>query len=162
MTAWHAIWTRSRHEHTVVGELARRDVEAFLPTVARWSRWKDRKKRISWPLFPGYCFARFDNAALLTICKTPGVVSVVTFDGALAVVPDEQIDSVRRLVHTDLLLDPCPLVREGSLVKVVSGPLAGMSGTLVRKGPQARLVIAVEAVGQAVSVQVDACDVRAL
>ena len=36
-------------------------VEVFLPTITKWSRWKDRKKKIDWPLFPGYCFARFDG-----------------------------------------------------------------------------------------------------
>ena len=40
-------------------------IDAFLPTITRWSRWKDRKKKIDWPLFPGYCFARFDPADTL-------------------------------------------------------------------------------------------------
>src|SRR5689334_14989225 len=48
---WFAIWTRSRHEARVVSQLERKHIEAFLPTITRWSRWKDRKKRIDWPLF---------------------------------------------------------------------------------------------------------------
>ncbi|HEV8316926.1 MAG TPA: transcription termination/antitermination NusG family protein, partial [Vicinamibacterales bacterium] len=56
---WFALWTRSRHEQVVREQLEQKGVEAFLPTVTRWSRWKDRKKKIDWPLFPGYCFARF-------------------------------------------------------------------------------------------------------
>ena len=60
--AWYAIWTRSRHEQVVREQLERKRFEAFLPTITRWSRWKDRKKKIDWPLFPGYCFARFDSA----------------------------------------------------------------------------------------------------
>jgi transcription termination/antitermination protein NusG len=55
---WFAIWTRSRHEQMVREQLERKQLEAFLPTITRWSRWKDRKKKIDWPLFPGYCFAR--------------------------------------------------------------------------------------------------------
>ena len=55
-----AIWTKSRHEQIVRTQLEQKSIQAFLPTVARWSRWKDRKKKIDWPLFPGYCFARFD------------------------------------------------------------------------------------------------------
>jgi hypothetical protein len=51
--AWYAIWTRSRHEQMVREQLERKGYQAFLPTVARWSRWKDRKKKIDWPLFPG-------------------------------------------------------------------------------------------------------------
>lgn len=159
---WYALWTRSRHEQSVCGELALKQIESFLPTITRWSRWKDRKKRIDWPLFPGYCFARFHPEQRLSIVTTPGVVTIVAFDGALARVPDEQIESVRLLVSSELKFDPCPLIREGTAVRVVSGPLAGVTGHLVRKGTHARLVLAVEAVGQAVSVQVDACDVRAI
>ena len=57
---WFAVWTRSRHEQVVREQLERKRIDAFLPTITRWSRWKDRKKKIDWPLFPGYCFARFD------------------------------------------------------------------------------------------------------
>jgi DICT domain-containing protein len=41
---WYALWTRSRHEQVVREQLERKRVEAFLPTVTKWSRWKDRKK----------------------------------------------------------------------------------------------------------------------
>ena len=62
---WFAIWTRSRHEQVVREQLERKQFDAFLPTIPKWSRWKDRKKKIDWPLFPGYCFARFDPADTL-------------------------------------------------------------------------------------------------
>ena len=67
---WFAIWTRSRHEQVVRDQLARKSIDAFLPTMPRWSRWKDRKKKIDWPLFPGYCFARFDPAVPLPVPAT--------------------------------------------------------------------------------------------
>src|SRR3989337_1036719 len=76
-TAWFAVWTRSRHEARVFDQLTERGVEAFLPTITRWSRWKDRKKRIDWPLFPGYCFARIDPLAALPVLKCAGVVRLV-------------------------------------------------------------------------------------
>jgi hypothetical protein len=41
--AWFALWTRSRHEQVVRQQLEQKRIEAFLPTVTRWSRWKDRK-----------------------------------------------------------------------------------------------------------------------
>ncbi len=50
---WFALWTRSRHEQVVREQLASKHIEAFLPTMPRWRRWKDRKKKIDWPLFPG-------------------------------------------------------------------------------------------------------------
>lgn len=160
VASWYAIWTRSRHEQVVREQLERKSVEAFLPTITRWSRWKDRKKKIDWPLFPGYCFARFDPTARLAILKCTGVVSIVSFDGELAPIPAQEIDSIRRLVETDLQYDPCPLIREGTMVEVMHGPLRGVVGRLVRKGSRARLVLSVDLIGQAVSVEVDAADVR--
>jgi transcription termination/antitermination protein NusG len=159
--AWYAIWTRSRHEQVVREQLEQKGYEAFLPTVARWSRWKDRKKRIEWPLFPGYCFARFASAERLPILKCSGVVNIVSFDGEIAPIPEREIDGIRRLVESDLQFDPCPLIKEGSLVEVQHGPLAGVVGRLQRKGAHARLVLSVDLIGQAVSVEVDAADVRA-
>src|SRR5215470_916267 len=115
---WLAIWTRSRHEQTVREQLERKHSEAFLPTVTRWSRWKDRKKQIDWPLFPGYCFARFVGRDRLPILTCSGVVNIVAFDGEIAPIPGHEIDAIRRLVESDLQFDPCPLIREGMLVEV--------------------------------------------
>ena len=159
--AWYAIWTRSRHELVVRDQLAQKGYEAFLPTIPKWSRWKDRKKKIDWPLFPGYCFARFDTRERLPILKCTGVVTIVSFDGDIVAIPDVEIDSIRRLVESDLQYDPCPLIREGMMVEVVHGPLKGVIGRLLRKGSHARLVLAVDLIGQAVSVEVDAADVKA-
>src|SRR5512140_3481148 len=159
---WYAIWTRSRHEQVVREQLERKQIEAFLPTIKRWSRWKDRRKQIDWPLFPGYCFARFDpEQEKLPVLKCTGVVNIISFDGELAPIPPHEVESIRLLVTSELQYDPCPLIREGMMVEVMHGPLKGVVGRLVRKGAHARLVLSVDLIGQAVSVEVDAADVRA-
>ena len=160
MTEWYAIWTRSRHEQVVREQLERKHIDAFLPTMPRWSRWKDRKKKIDWPLFPGYCFARFDPSDALAILKCTGVVNIVSFEGKPASIPDHEIEGIRTLVSSELQYDPCPLIHEGMMVEVVHGALKGVVGRLVRKGAHARLVLSVELIGQGVSVEVDAADVR--
>jgi transcription antitermination factor NusG len=160
MHPWFALWTRSRHEKAVYEQLTRKDVEAFLPTIHRWSRWKDRKKLIEWPLFPGYCFARFTPDESLPILRCAGVVSIVSFEGKPAPIPDAEIDGVRRLVESELQYDPCPFIKEGMRVEVVHGPLKGVYGRLVRKGSQSRLILSVDLIGRAVSVTLDAADVR--
>jgi transcriptional antiterminator NusG len=159
--SWYAIWTRSRHEQVVREQIERKHYDAFLPTITRWSRWKDRKKKIDWPLFPGYCFARFNPEESLAILKCTGVVNIVSFEGKPASIPEHEIDSIRRLIESDLQYDPCPLIREGMMVEVKHGALKGVVGRLVRKGAHARLVLAVELIGQGVSVEVDAADVKA-
>jgi transcriptional antiterminator NusG len=158
---WFAIWTRSRHEQVVREQLERKLFDAFLPTVPKWSRWKDRKKKIDWPLFPGYCFARFDPANTLAILKCAGVVNIVSFEGKPAPIPEYELENIRVLVRSDLQYDPCPMIREGTMVEVVHGPLRGVIGRLLRKdAKRASLVLSVDLIGQGVSVEVDAADVK--
>jgi len=157
---WFAIWTRSRAEKTVADQLARKQIEVFLPTVQRWSRWKDRKKKIDWPLFPGYCFARFDPRGTLDVLTCVGVASIISFDGVLAPIPNAEIEVIQRLVESELQFDPCPLLHEGDLVEVIHGPLKGATGRLIHKGPKARLVLAITMINRAVAVTFDAADVR--
>ncbi len=159
---WFAIWTRSRHEKRVRDQLEKKsDVDVFLPTIGKWSRWKDRKKKIDWPLFPGYVFARFVADERVGVLKVDGVVQIISNNGMLSAIPDEEIDSIRTLVESELAYDPVPLIKEGDMVKVTSGPLKGVIGRLVtKKGVQARLVLSVDLIGQAVSVEVDASDVK--
>ena len=143
-------------------QLDKKHIEVFLPTITRWSRWKDRKKKIDWPLFPGYCFARFNPDDPVSILKCTGVVNIVSFDGKPAPIPDIELDSIRLLVGSDLQYDPCPMIHEGMMVEVVHGPLKGVVGRLMRKdAPKARLILSVDLIGQAVSVEVDAADVKA-
>jgi transcriptional antiterminator NusG len=157
---WYAIWTRSRHEQVVREQIEHKQFDVFLPTIAKWSRWKDRKKKIDWPLFPGYCFARFNAEESLPILKCTGVVNIVSFEGKPAPIPEHEIDGIRRLVESDLQYDPCPLIREGTMVEVKHGALKGVIGRLIRKGSHARLVLSVDLIGQGVSVEVDAADVQ--
>ena len=90
---WFAIWTRSRHEKIVRDQLEKKtDVDVFLPTIGKWSRWKDRKKKIDWPLFPGYVFARFVPDERIGILKVDGVVQSISNNGVLSPIPDEEID----------------------------------------------------------------------
>ena len=161
-TQWFAVWTRSRHEQVVRDQLEQKNIIAFLPTITRWSRWKDRKKKIDWPLFPGYCFAQFDPENALPILKCTGVVNIVSVEGKPAAIPEYELDSIRLLVGSELQFDPCPLIHEGMIVEVIHGPLRGVVGRLLRKNaPKATLVLSVDLIGQAVSVDVDAADVRA-
>ena len=71
-------------------QLAKKHIDVFLPTITRWSRWKDRKKKIDWPLFPGYCFARFDPDDPLPILKCTGVVNIVSFEGQAGADPRDR------------------------------------------------------------------------
>ncbi len=158
--AWYAIRTRSRHEKLVDQQLVSRGVEAFLPLTDRRRRWKDRWKTVSFPLFPGYCFARFRYQDRLAVLTAVGAVQILGINGNFIPIPDHEIEAVRQLVTSTLPFDPHPYLKEGMEVEVVHGPLAGIRGVLVRKGDRARLVVAIHLIQQAASVELDAADVR--
>jgi len=155
---WYAIQVRSRHEKVVRHQLARKRVDAFLPTVTR--RVARKKRTIEWPLFPGYCFAYFDSAHALPILTCAGVLGIVSFGRVPAAIPQHELDGVRLLVDSCLPYDPCPLLQEGSVVEVVRGPLRGIVGRLLRSTlPRTSLVLSVELIGRGARVEVDATDV---
>ena len=159
---WFAVWTRSRHERAVFEQLDERGIEAFLPTTPRWSRWKDRTKKIDFPLFPGYCFARFAPAqppAGPEVRRRRIDRVVQRRAGAHT---RRGVEGIRHALNSALPCDPCPMLKTGMKVEVVHGPLKGVAGRLQRKGAQARLVLSVDLIGRGVSVQVDAADVRPL
>ena len=113
------------------------------------------------PLFPGYVFARFVPDERIGILKVDGVVQIISNNGMLSPIPEEEIDSIRTLVESELAYDPVPLIKEGDMVRVAHGPLKGVVGRLItKKGAHARLVLSVDLIGQAVSVEVDAADVK--
>ena len=157
---WYAVWTRSRAEKSVAEQLERKQIEVFLPTIQRWSRWKDRKKKIDWPLFPGYCFARFDPRAALDVRTCVGVATILSFEGKLAPIPHDEIAAIQCVVSSDLQFDPCPLLHEGDLVEVIHGPLTGVTGRLLHKGPKTMLLVAITMINRGLEVRLDAADVR--
>lgn len=160
--AWFAVVTRSRHERKVHDQLRSRDVESLLPSVQRWSRWRDRRKLIDWPLFPGYCFARCSPRNVRPVLACSGVVHVVSFAGGPAPVPDYEIDGIRQLLASTVPHDPCPFIDVGTWVQVIYGPLRGVRGRLLSKDRCTTLVLAIEMLGRALSVRIDAADVKAL
>ena len=159
---WYALRTRSRHEKRVEEQLSARGIEPFLPLIQRWRQWKDRRKQVAFPLFPGYCFARFPLADRVDVLKAHGVVQIIGNREGPVPVPEGEIEAVRRLVTSTLPYDPHPYLHEGMPVEVIRGPLAGVRGVLLRKGARARLVISVSLIQQAASVELDATDIAPL
>lgn len=157
--AWFALRTSPRHEKRVHERLIGHGLESFLPLCERVSQWKDRRKRIEAPLFPGYCFARLRRQDRLAVVKTPGVAGIVGAGGAPEPVAESEIMSLKKLVESRLPYDPCLTLRPGMEVEVIRGPLIGVRGILVRHETRYRLVIAVDVIRQGAAVEIDASEV---
>jgi transcriptional antiterminator NusG len=161
---WYALYTRSRFEKKMLSELTNRNIEVFLPMREILSRWKDRIKKIWIPLFPGYIFINHVNTPenRFRILNIPGAVRFVGIEGQADSVPEEQIASVRQFLESNIAVDAYPYMRVGSRVEVIAGPLKGIHGILVEKRGKFRFVVQVDLIRQAISVEIDASDVRPL
>jgi len=157
--SWYAAYTCSRHEKRVAEQLQERGIEHFLPLYRSVRRWKDRKKELELVLFPGYVFIRLDLSDRLRVLQLPGVVRFVSFNGQPATLPKDDIEGLRNGLSHNLVAEYHPFLQVGRRVQVISGPLSGAQGILVRRRNDSRLVISIEAIMRSVAVEIDATDV---
>lgn len=157
---WHALHLRYQHEMMAADILSTKGFQVFLPTYQTVHRWKDRNKQVTLPLFPGYLFFADGLERRLHILTTPGVCAIVGIAGIPAVIPSEEIESIRRAVKSLANLEPHPFLTHGDRVRVRFGPLVGVEGILVRKKHQSRLVLSVQMLGASAAVEIDASTVE--
>ncbi len=161
--SWHAVYTRARHEKQVDRRLVGQGIETFLPLVEVLSRWKDRRKLVRKPLFPGYLFTRVGRERVLEVTRTAGVVHLVGPEfGRPAEVPEEVINNLQRLLASQVLVDPYPYLKKGQSVAIRRGPLKGVEGIVARRNGMHKLVVSVHLLGRSVAATVAAEDVREL
>jgi transcription antitermination factor NusG len=153
---WHVLYTRHQHEKAVAQMLSNKGFEILLPLYSSASRWKDRTKLITLPLFPCYVFLKGGLERRVDIMKTPGVNAFVSSAGRPATVPEVEIEAIQRIVSCGSGVEPHPFLKCGDRVKVKDGPLRGLEGILVRKKDLYRLVLSVEMLGRSAAVEVDA------
>jgi len=159
---WHALYTRHQHEKVVAQALLGKGFEVFLPQYRTVHRWKDRRKELILPLFSNYVFIRGGLDRMLILVTTPGIHSLVSWGGRPANIPPEEIEAVRRLVESNLPVEPHPFLKCGDRVRIKSGPLEGIEGILVRKTRGFRLVLSVEMLSKSAAVEVDVTIVERL
>ena len=155
---WYAVYTRSRHEKKVAGGLKDKNIEVFLPLRNVVSRWKDRKKEVQLPLFNGYLFVRIPPDQKLPVLQTAGVVTLVGNGSNPMPIPENQIESIQKLIHSGIEYDPYPYLKEGMRVLIKRGPLKGMEGVLIEKRKKHLLVLSVDLIQQSAALQVDVSD----
>jgi len=146
-THWYALHTRSRHEKQVNSRLQEKG-----------RKWSDRYKKVSIPLFSCYVFVKICLRDRLSVLQTEGVVSLVSFSGIPAPIPDRQIESLQMIVEKQLYVSPADYFTAGQRVRVIQGPLKGLEGTLMQVKNQSKLIIGIDGIKQAISVEIDPRD----
>lgn len=159
---WYALQVRTRYEITAADYLAGKGYDCFLPQQKCRKRWSDRIKEVETALFPGYLFCRFNVDNRLPILTTPGVVRVVGYNRIPTPVDEKEIRAIRRLVTSGIQNQPCSFLQIGERVRIESGPLAGVEGSLTNYKGKHQLILAITLLQRAVAVEIDSALVTSL
>lgn len=156
---WYACYTRARHEKQAAELLQQKQIESYLPLTPRISQWKDRKKRVEFPLFPSYVFGRFALADVHRVLSVPGISTIVRVNGQPTPVPDEDLENIRRftaaLAESGVTPKPAPFFAEGERVRVTGGAFSGVVGHVIELRGRGRILVGLEAIGQGLEIDID-------
>jgi transcription antitermination factor NusG len=152
---WYALHVRPRFEKHVQTHLEEKGYQVFYPTYTSTRQWSDRVKSLSFPLFPGYVFCRFNVHARLPILITPGVNQVVGSGKTPITVDEAELAAIRRVMESGVAAQPWPYLRVGETVQIENGPLEGLTGIVTRIKSTERLVVSVSLLMRSVAVELD-------
>jgi transcriptional antiterminator RfaH len=158
---WVALYTKSRHEKKVEMQLMERKIPVYLPMKRTLKKWSDRKKWVEEPLFRSYIFVRGNAEERYRAVQCIGVVRQVTFNGKLAVVRDEEIEMIRRILADAPDTDSRPVsLSVGDDVEIETGPLAGLRGRLEEVRGETRFLVSITSIAQGIHFNVDRWNIR--
>jgi transcription termination/antitermination protein NusG len=161
---WYVLQTLPNGEYRAAESLRERGITAYVPGFEGGERSSGCGRRVAYPLFPGYVFARFaDTAAtLLSVLRTPGALRLLGLYGVLVPVPDVEIESLRLILRWGAGFQVHSFLRPGIPVRVSRGAMAGVEGRLLHFTRKPRLVLWIQALGESLSVEVDTDEVEPL
>ena len=155
---WVAVFSHAGRERSVQQGLAERGYETFLPTYAVRSE-RGARRLSTRVLFPGYVFCRYLEHAVHRIVSVPNVLRLVGTTRNAEPIPDEEIDSIRRIIGSGVYSEPWFYVTAGTRVVITNGALRGLEGIFVNAASASRVIVSVTLLQRSVAVEVHATDV---
>lgn len=130
---WVAIYTKSRSEKVTAQKLSDMGYVTYLPIQHKLRQWSDRWKNVEVPLIPSYIFARITKSDVVPVRSVAGVVCIVSWKGQPAIIPQSDIDTMRRMMDSDneVYVRNTSMLKKGSRVRIVGGHFEGIEGMLV-------------------------------
>jgi transcription antitermination factor NusG len=160
---WYALWVKSRSEFFTAQELSRKGIENYVPTITRIRQWADRRKKVDFPLFPGYVLVHVLPMAevFLNVVKTHGSVNFVCLEpGRPTPVPPQEIESLKVLLQSGSRLDIYTALKEGTTVRVKRGALSGAIGILEKRKKEDIFIVNIEILGRSVGTRIHPDDIE--
>ncbi len=142
---WFAVYTRSRYEKKVRQLLEEQGITCYLPEVAVWRQWSDRRKKVMMPLIPSYIFVNIvtdDHHTYYSVLNTPGVVRFICFEGQAVRIPERQVETLKYLNSHGVDMRYLPEAPPpGTPVMVERGSLKGLTGETVRTKKNKQILV---------------------
>lgn len=158
---WVAFYTLSRREKDLMRKLEATGLPFYAPLVQRRLRSPGGRARTSFvPLFPGYVFSRVDDEQRRTALATNTVARWIPIVDEEMLLQD--LRSIKRLIDTEQPLTPESRLEPGQQVRVRSGPLSGLEGTVIKRRGGERLQVAVRFLNQGASIELEDVDLERL
>ncbi len=155
--AWFAFYTMSQREKELARKLEAAQIPFYCPVIRR--RLRSPGGRVRWsfvPLFSNYVFGLVDDEQRRAALATNTISRCLpVFDGPELVA---DLRKIQRLIATEKPLSPEARLEPGHLVRVRSGPLLGLEGTVVSRKGEQRLVVAVRFLNQGASIEIEDVD----
>lgn len=139
---WYAVYTKPRSEKKLADRLNEKGIEAYLPMRRTLRQWSDRKKMVDEPLISSYVFVNVPKQNYFEVLNTPGAVKYIWFSGKPAVIPENQIRTLKFIMGSNPEIDcVSSVLKQGMHVKVVSGPLKELTGELINDAGKRKVMI---------------------
>ncbi|HVA48498.1 MAG TPA: transcription termination/antitermination NusG family protein [Pirellulales bacterium] len=150
---WWVAHTKPRQEKSLARDLEEQKIAFYLPQVPKTSVIRGRTRTAHIPLFSSYLFIFGNELDRYTSMTTNRIAQVMNVAD-----PQEltrQLLSLSRLVAAGAPLTVESRLKTGDRVRVKSGALAGVEGTVVARRRKCRLIVAVNLIQQGVSIEID-------
>jgi transcriptional antiterminator RfaH len=151
---WWVAHTKSRNEKALAWQLKNKHISYFLPMSWKVSQNKGRKIRSLLPLFSGYMFFCGNEDDRLEVLKTNRVANLIEVKNQERMIKD--LTPIEIAIKCDEILRPESSIKQGQKCRVLAGPLMGTEGIVIQTQQKYRLILQVEMLGQATSVDIDA------
>jgi transcription antitermination factor NusG len=159
---WYALHTRARHEKIVERRLRDQGMGTFVPTMMEVHRWSDRQKKVEVPLFSCYVFIRCSLSAedKMRVYQLENVHGFVGTRGASLPIPDEQIESIQKILTQPAPWRSYPFLKTGQRVRIRGGAMDGVEGVFLSENGDRSLVVSVNVIQRSMAVRIDGYDVE--
>ena len=152
---WYAIRVKSRSEKKVFSDLKDQEITGYLPMQRKLRQWSDRKKWVEVPLISGYVFVNISRKEYENVLRTPNVVCYIYFEGKAAIIRQEDIDVLKRMLgQSDIEVEIThDQLKPGQIVEIIAGPLCGMTGELIEFHGKHKVALRIQPLGYTVLVE---------